>query len=304
MWKLVLPFAKAFLENTNPADYHRLGADKKPGDPLKTMSRSELQKFGECPSRWYHGIPEKKTKAMTWGSVIDCLVIQPKLFDDYFAVAPAMYPCDPKKSDGAIEKPWNANSSWCKEWIADRAAEDREVIKHSEMAEATAAVERLGKHYKIPKVIAACRRSVMILLEWHDEDTGMIVPFKFLLDLLPNEKTEWQNDVIDFKTTNDASSRKWARRVFDDGLHYQAAMYLDAAVAATGRKFNQFSHIIQEKGAPFEPTMRPLSVEFLKYGKGHYIGDLKQYCRCLADDRWPGLDEAVVEPEPWMGKDL
>lgn len=302
MWKLTLPLAQAFLENTNPADYHKLGADKKPGDPTKTMSRSELQKFGECPSRWYHGIPEKKTKAMTWGSVIDCLVIQPKLFDDYFAVAPQFYPCKPTTKDPRIEKPWHHAADYCKEWVAARP--EQEVISHAEMQEATKAVERLGKHYKIPKIIAACRRSVMLQLEWHDEETGVIVPFKFLLDLLPNEKTEWQNDVIDFKTTNDASSKKWARRVFDDGLHYQAAMYIDAAVAVTGRKLNQFTHIIQEKGAPFEPTFRPLSVEFLTYGRGHYLGDLKQYCRCLATDRWPGLDEAPVEPEPWMAKQL
>lgn len=294
----------AVTHKVKSAEYHKLGADRKPGDPLKIMSRSELFKFGECPSRWFHGIEDTTTDAMRFGSVVDCLVVNRADFDEHFVVSPETYPCTPTKADGRTEKPWNYQATYCKEWRTDQEARGLECITHPMMKQAQTAVMRLDAHHKIPGILNVCARSVQILVEWHDEETGLVVPIKCLLDLLPDPKSGVGDTIYDFKTTNDASSRRWTRRVYDDGLHYQAAIYLDAANAATGAKYKQFGHIIQESYAPYEPTVRVLSSEFLSFGRGHYMGDLKHYCRCLANNRWPGLDEAPVEPEPWMAKEL
>ncbi len=88
--------------------------------------------------------------------------------------------------------------------------------------------------------------------------------------------------------------------MFNDGLNYQAALYLDAYNAASGLKYRNFSHVISENEPPYEPTWRMLAVEFLQIGRDHYQSDLKRYCYALKHGTFRGYDTAIVEPEAWM----
>lgn len=83
--------------------------DAKRGDLEFVMSRGELCEFARCPHRWINGYKEDDTESTEWGTLIDCLAMTPKSFNDCFAVTPATYP----GSKPGEEKPWNWNANQC-----------------------------------------------------------------------------------------------------------------------------------------------------------------------------------------------
>ncbi len=137
-------------------------------------------------------------------------------------------------------------------------------------------------------------------VEWHDDDTGLIIPFKCLLDIVPDPKSDYGDTLFDLKTTDNAHGLKWPRQVFNFGLHYQAAVYLDAMNAAAGAKYRNFGHIIQESEPPYEPTHRVLSAEFMDLGRIDYQLNLKRYAWSLKNNIWSGYDTAICDLESWM----
>lgn len=274
-------------------------ADKTAYFALKSMSRSSLWKFRQCPRKWKYGIPEETTDAMEFGDLMDCIVLTPDRFDREFAIAPITYPCEATKKDPRTEKPWNWNADYCKEWRETQITEGRKPIKSAHHSEANLALNRLKEDDYIQRFISCSKPQVHVNVDWHDEVTGIIVPFKCLIDLMPDASSEFGDTIGDYKTTANAEYKAWTRQIHSYGLHYQAALYVDAMNAATGLKYKNFVHIIQESSAPFEPTHRMLSEEFLALGRS-YKNDLKHYCWCLKTNKWPGFDSAISEPESWM----
>lgn len=278
-----------------PAQYHAIGEGIDRGKREFVMSQSELRKFSRCPRKWLFGQPPKTSAAMEWGSVLDILLLTPERAEALIVAHPEKYIATDKK-----EKAWTEKSITCKAWVAEREKEGKIVVSPEYMSEAWRAVRRLQAEADITDILSASKTQVCLRVEYHDEETGIVVPMKCLLDILPNEESDYGDSVFDFKTTNSAESRKWTRHVYDFGLYYQAACYLEAVNAATGLKYRNFGHIISESYAPYEPTVRLLSQDFLTLGRSDLESDLRHYCRCLKKGWFPGFDRAEVEPLAWM----
>lgn len=294
MFKASQEFTPVTL-NANPADYHAIGADKKNGDPEKTMSRSELRKFSECESRWKFGEEKKVTDTMDWGSLIDCLLLTPDRFSKDYSISPDKYTNEKGES-----KPWNWNAKVCSQWWDEQKASGKEIVTYDDIEEARFAVNRILSHPDAFAFTEASDRQVMIRVDWHDEETGIIVPFKCLIDLLPVPMSKYGDTIGDLKTTKSAQHHDWTRSIFNDGLHYQAALYIDAVNAATGFKYEMFSHVLSENFKPYEPAYRPMSLDFIQLGRDSYTLDIKHYCRALNSGIFKGYDSSMCEPEPWM----
>lgn len=152
---------------------------------------------------------------------------------------------------------------------------------------------------------------VLVCVEYHDKETGIIVPIKCLLDLVP-VTGKYVNTLGDLKSTVDASEQAWTKHVFSMGYYYQGAIYLDAFNCATGEERNDFYHVVSESVEPYEPAQRFLSEEFKELGSAEYQRDLAFYCQCLATNTWPGYKQEasarivasggwhLTEPSPWM----
>lgn len=293
------PVTKAEVkgENISPDCYLEALFDR--GDKRFRMSRGELMEFNRCPHRWRAGYKEASNGSMDWGSLVDCLLLQPEQFAQRYAVTPATY-----RSEKGEEKPWNWNAKVCQQWRDDLG--NSEPLKPGEYAEAQQACAVLMADEQIREMVQASRKQVMVIGEYRDEATSLVIPLKCLIDLVPPVSVK---SLADLKTANSAAQFPWKRAVFDHHYHVQAAMELDLYTAATGEDRVGFLHIVQESFAPWEIGKRMLSEEFIRLGRAQYIAALKRYARCLAEDVWPGYEDGqrncidgwtLTEPDAWM----
>ena len=282
----------------------------KRGELGYTMSRSELMEFMWNPRRWKNGFERKDTDDMAWGSLVDCLALTPDLFKTLYAVAPATYPSTGRgKSAPTEHKEWNRRAAYCQDWEAAQELEGRTVITEKEFNTARKAARILLEDHEVAQLVIASKSQVLLTASYHDDDNGVIVPLKMLLDLVPDKQhPEYGGKLADLKTSVSAQPHMWTKTVFNHHLHVQAALYLDAYNLATGEVRDTFLHIIQENYAPYDVSRRFLSQEFIAAGRATYTAALALYARCVATQTWPGyahtginwLGWQITEPEPWM----
>lgn len=276
------------------AKYHHLGETYDRGDKRRVMSRSQLALFDDCPREWMDGATVERTKAMDWGTLMDARITNPAALAKYVQ-APAQYhaPESKKKDALIVAKAWNMNADICKAWWDLQIQDGRTPVKHEIWEASKLATVALCRDKIAGAFVASCQFQVQVLVEWVDEITGIIVPLKCLVDLVPHAPgmgglmiptkfKEFGTRLGDFKTANDLSAHGWQRTVFDQDYHVQAALYLDAWNAATGENRNTFVHILQRSTAPFQTARRMLSEEYLELGRLTYRRQLSRYCRSLA----------------------
>lgn len=269
-------------------DYHK--QDVQRGDPAYIMSQSELKVFNENPWKWRNGYRLKPSKEMSFGSLVDCLLLTPDDYASRFVVQPATYPA--AKGE---EKPWSNNATFCRDWNAEQKAKGLTVISPYELDAANFIREKAAQHPVIGTVLFGCESQVAISAVWQDE-SGIKVPLRGCIDIAPVGKFEtW---LFDLKVYASANPRQWANSVFDHALDVQAAMYLDIwnnVSRFVGTPRNAFGHIIVEPDAPFFMCPRMLSTSFIEAGREKYESALRLYCQCLKENKWPGYSEQTLE---------
>ncbi len=264
---------------------------------LNILSRSDLCAIFTCPHKWLRAgamgklEPDRPTPSMDFGSLVDCLLLQPARFVEYYLSAPRTY-----ETKNGETKDWTWKSSTCREWRDEQEAKGFMVCTEEKLAEAKAALFELLNNPKYgvqtKRLIANSTHQVFVIAEYHDEETGLIVPVKCLTDIVPfAEDPEFGKCLFDLKTACDASPRKWARAVADNNYHVQAAINLDCHNAVAGTERIEFRHLIIENEAPWEPAFRFLSsggeVDFVNAGRSKYLAALRTYCRCMKTKEWP-----------------
>lgn len=283
---------KAYLTNPHPR-----------GSREFVMSSSALRVFSQCPARWVKGYTPPDSDAKDYGSLLDTLVLQPHLFKKRYAIKPATY----KDEKTGETKPWNGNSNVCKRWLQEHA--DFEVVHNDDVNMAQVAVKALESDEVIKAFLEASDRAVWLTGEWHDEKTGVVVPLKALLDLVPRLDTEFCKCAGDLKTTRNAAVIPWTRWAYSAGYYIQASFYVDLLTQAQPeRDLTDFCFILSENYAPFQSAKRLLSADFIELGRNTYRKLLANYSACLKAGRWPGYDDhdettqgwSIVSPLPWM----
>ena len=314
--------AKLIGANTDPDTYHRTTGGER-GQPDFIMSRSALSDFVNCPSKWLAGHSSGETNATKWGSLIDALILSPREFEQRFAVYPENYPvetlkcpkceslsdakncnCTPKRTERlpvTAEKPWNNNATYCKEWKKEHAGrtfiyrervnddgDPDEDTKVATLGNARRATDRLLRDDRLRSLLTDAQTQVMVLADYHDRATGITVPFKVLLDIVPDVNSpQWKKCLADFKTARDASEREFAKAVHSGFYDWQAATYRDAYALATGEDRIDFLFAVQENTPPYEPALWSLGETWLEEARMEVHSALEFYCGCLATNTWP-----------------
>lgn len=277
----------------------------KRGSPDYVMSGSELMEFHNCPRRWLNGYSEDGTKATEYGALLDCLLMDgvDAVFER-FIILPETY----TSKDGE-EKPWTFAATVCKDWRKEHNPLGKTEVKAAIWGIAKTAADRLLSDQQLHEIFLFSRKQVKLTGVYADEETGIRVPVKALLDLVPPTGLGW---LADLKTTNNAHPRAWKKHVFQFDYHVQASRHLDLWNAASGEQRNEFRHILQESVHPFEVAKRFLSQEYIALGRQKYVQALKRYAKCLSTGEFPGYDTAessadmvidgwlLVSPEAWM----
>lgn len=279
------------------------------GHPDFAMSRSELMHFASNPNRWIRGWEPRETMATEFGSLIDCLMTDRGRFDSKYAVHPATVSAtktmkavkngDAEEGDSV---PWQPLCAEAKEWY--QRHKGKTPLSPEDFQEAKQACARITEVPELAEFFDVSAKQVMVVAEYHDPETKMIVPWKCLIDLVPAKDHERLFCYLgDLKTCRSASLGKWQREVDDRNYDAQAAANLDCYVAATGEDRNTFVHVLLENVFPFEPSGMLLSQDLIAYGRAKVVGALRWYCQCLAEQTWPswsGMYETMPKGSIWV----
>jgi hypothetical protein len=301
--KPIFQNCKIVGSGVNSELYHSQTAGR--GTPEFIISPSSLKVFAACPARWKAGYEPPASEAKSWGNLLDCALLTPDKMGERFACKPATYP-DAKTGE---PKPFNANSNWCKDWIAKQG--DKQIVSSAELDEVASAVKRLLDDETIAAYHAASQKQVHAKGEYHDKATGIIVPVQCLIDFVPRKDSEFQKSLGDLKSTRNASQRPFAIWCYSAGYHIQAAFDLDLYMAAVnpnrdenGEDRQDWIFILQENYAPYETGRRLLGQDFIDIGRATYQDALTRYAKCIKTGKWGGYDPeeefSLVSPLPYM----
>lgn len=312
------------------SEYMALGNEFARGDARRTISRSDLMFFGgdphstKTPAKWVQGAFGESTSSTEWGDLIDCLLLTPERFASQFVVAPGTYStkgmqcpvcqtisdsakcrkCKADRVETTVEKPWSRNADSCANWEAEQEAKGFTVIKANQLTEVEKAIKQFEEDPEAWEILRGSDRQVQCLVEYVDDETGIVVPIKTLVDILPIGANARKTS--DLKTACDASYSAWQKKIHTFGYDMQAALYLDAVNVATDGERNEFVHIVQESDWPYEVVTWPMSEDYLQLGRGRYLNALRDYCQCLSRRNWPGLKRQApfgyVEPPKYVAE--
>lgn len=300
------------------ATYIRQEPGVERGNPVMVMSRSSLSRFCECPSKWKKSKEEEATDSMEFGTLLDTALLAPDKFEELYVVAPATY-----TNDKMEEKDWNYNAKFCKAWRDERESKGKKVIKQTEMDELEVALKSVSENPFMKGLLgsANCKKQVMIVGWYEDEATGLKIPMKCLIDVVPNKGTSWSRYLADLKTTRSANPHSFEKDVDGSWYDAQAWLFLEMLNAANGAldikhpdHRDSFQWALCENTPPFEVPDRHPAIyedgEFMELGKAKILRALKQYCQCLKTGHWPSYNPSprlligehsyVAQPKPWM----
>lgn len=297
----------------DPQDYHDQKFER--GTPGFRVSPSSLKAFAHCPQRWKNGYEHPGSKSLRIGSLFDCRLLTPDLFKKRYVIQPATYPAPANHTNVKAKKiavghplPWNYNADCCHAWRLQQETAGFEITTESAVKESDEAIKRLYEDHLIKSFLDDSDRQVLVHAEWHDEDTGLVIPTQCLIDLVPRADTELFKNLGDLKTTRNAAPMPWQRFCFQAGYHIQGAWNLDHYSAATNEDRNTFYFILQENYKPWQTGRRMLSQDFTTLGRKEIQRLMANYAKCLKTCKWPGYDDtdesvqgwSIVSAEPFM----
>jgi len=278
------------------------------------INQSGLKEFKRSAEHYYDKYlaedrVRKETKAFRQGHLIHAAVLEPEIFDARYIreLNPLDFPNALRTADdlkaALIERGVEVKSKWNKAQLVEaligfdpklyelvwdnivaihaRKVGNKEIISGTDWDLCQAIRRRVEKHPTAQFLRQYAKHEVSIF--WTDEFTGATC--KARLDtMLPN-------GILDTKTTDDASYDKFVKHTIPDyDYHIQAAWYLDALSAATGRLLPPESWIweVFEKARPFGIAYYNADEEMIRQGRSEYRALLEQYVVCAAEQDWPG----------------
>jgi len=238
-------------------------------DAVNNSLLSTLLSRSPAHAKEYKDNPPEKTEAFYFGEGWHCHALEPKYFEERYAVAPI---CDKRTKEG--------KSIWA-EFVETQNG--KSIIKaegYSLMQFMTEAIKRQVIHRFIEKGEAE------VCIVWNDKRTGLLC--KARLDYVHRK----QAVIIDLKSTRDASKDAFSKAIYNYGYYQQGAWYCDGWRTLTDI-MPAFTFLAVEKTPPYAPAAYELAAKDIIAGRLAYRKALKIYKDCLKTDTWPGYPDVV-----------
>ena len=135
---------------------------------------------------------------------------------------------------------------------------------------------------------------------WHDEKFGIDRRVRF--DWLTDPTDDGRLVIADYKTTNSAEPRAFAKSIFSFGYDVQAVFYSDAVRALDLADDVEFLFIAQETVAPYLITVHELDEIGLRLGRERVDRACALFAECTETGIWPGYSDDIelVTPPYWL----
>jgi hypothetical protein len=219
----------------------------------------------------------EETPAMREGTNIHCAVLEPERFAREYVVMPKF---DMRRT---IDKELSA------QFHAANAG--KTCITQDEMDRLLQIQQAVREHPLAAELLCDGMAEQSVFTT--DPETGVAVRCR-------PDYTSGAN-IIDVKSTIDASSDHFMRAAYAYRYHQQAAFYLDVMGWAGARREN-FYFIAVEKTPPFAVQVFRASDAFVSRGRRDYRQALNTYSECLRSGVWPAysIEPASLDLPPWV----
>ena len=244
-------------------DYH-----KSPG-----ISSSQAKLALKAPALYRASIagelPHKQTPAMTLGTIVHTIILEPGMLDSDAVVLPKFKATKAGKEEKAEFMAHHAGKIMLPQADMDKAA----AMANSVMA--------------LTDAEAILSDSTNELSGWYDDpETGLLCRYR------PDARTDYC--IADVKTCQDASPAGFSRAIENFGYALSAAHYLIGDEQLTGTTHRQFVFICVESSPPYLPAIYVLDQESLDYGTWQRRKALDIIKRCTDSGIWSTYQDGIA----------
>jgi len=247
------------LEHDLGRKYYEGGAS--PSNLGGYVSKSMLFDFAKSPWGWKNSKAKESTPAMALGSLVHCLALTPKKWQEDYAISEF----DSYRTKAA------------QEWRDDMIAKGITPITNEQYEQASIIADSvMGDDDLQPYLVAGYDTEVAMYSE------SDAINVRGMVDIAPKSG----DCLIDLKTISSITSEaNLVNVVLNRGYHWQAAMYLDLWNAITGENRYRFILAFVESSAPYETAIVDIS-EFIELGRDGYTKAISLWKKCVSEDTW------------------
>ncbi len=246
-------------------------------DAVQAVNWSTLKHLGKSPAHYLHNLTSSSTDdtdAKQRGRVLHLAIFEPERYRHEVVV------WHEKRQGKAYDLFVEANSG--KEIITPRMRDNVD-----------ACAKAVRSSPQASKYVTKGRAEQTVLWKYTEPKVADLPNFsmqcKSMLDFVTDSGV-----IADLKSTRDASPTGFAREVLRYEHHVQAAFYVDAYHAATGRRL-PFVFIAVEAAAPQVVQVYRVPDDIIELGRERYMQLLAQLNVCREDSRWHGYAETEME---------
>lgn len=252
------------------------------------FSKSDVRPILKSPKHYKYekDHPElaKQSARMDFGSLVDCLILEPDEFPKRFLTLPDTYQNSKKQI-----VPFTLHSKTCRKVVED--AKKAGIIPITIKQNTNARLIGLAiQNHRTAQTWLKGRKQITII--WKDPETGVMCKGRIDIQL--------EDRLVDLKVTDDPSGGAFSRTATKMLYHVQAAAYLMGLYCADTGKYPEewtlpFSFIAAEANPPYDVVTYDMDQESLDAGRAVFNSAIQLYADCMETDKWPGISD-FAEP--------
>lgn len=184
------------------------------------------------------------------GDLVDCLWLVPHEYKKRFVLMPADAPRKPDKRQLEAKKPSAETTAAIMWWKAfSQKAIGKTIISQEQLEEAEGLVKQLNEHPDARRIHDVSEKQIAAVSEqrWFDKT----YPTKILIDLLPEDVSEYGDAIVDLKIYSMIEDDDLSRHIENLEVHVRAAHYLDTFNSASDIEMPRRRYIL----IVMEPTV-------------------------------------------------
>ena len=245
---------------------------------------------------WEYRSSQFTSKAMNEGKLLECLLLEPHLFDRYFVVPPPTFTRPIKvtraKPLGGFETlDWAFTYDYCQKWKKGHEINGKIVVTQRDIDVVIESIKVIATRKNVTDLLGGKKQ---VALVWEDPVTKVMC--KARLDIL-NDIDDM--NICDLKKTKDASwsdtgDGGFKREILTYDYHGQGAFYSDGYEVLTGNRI-PFIFIAVEIVPPYECATYALRNDSLLQGRVNYKKGLYKYQEMILGGVKSGYAQKIID---------
>ena len=237
-----------------------------------SVSCSGIKQFLVSPAHFRAYLDEEfhETPAKRFGRITHMAVLEPEVFAASCGVGP-----NEKRNTKKGKDAWAA-------WHEENP--DVEAVTPDEMESLRRMQQAVYAHPAASRLLSS-PGPVELSAFWMDMASGEACRCR-------PDKLREDGIIVDYKTTENADPRRFAKSCGNYGYHVQEAMYRDG-LEANGVNVQAFVFVAQEKTPPYAVGVYQLEPRDVMLGRGLYQDALLNLAQCKIEKKWPAYSDRV-----------